>query len=227
MHFNALKHAKLFFETYCSEKECSVVEIGSFNVNGSIRDVITPSIVNYTGVDFAVGNGVDVVLEDPYDFPFLDNTFDVLVTSSCFEHSELFWLTFLESMRIVKPNGLVYINVPSSWMCFHQYPVDCWRFYPDSSRALLTWAKRNGMNAVLLESYICAPSAEGECSDIVMVFLKDANNIDNHPYRIVDNLVQYKEFFNAYRFPSTTQFPYGTSYPAVTYPQGVEHPLAR
>lgn len=226
MHYNAIKHAGLFFNTYCNVGDLSVVEIGSANVNGTIKDATNSYISKYTGIDFADAPGVDVVLDDPYKFPFNDNEFDMLVTSSCFEHSELFWLTFLESVRIVKPNGLVYINVPSAWMCYHQFPVDCWRFYPDSPRALLTWAKRNGYNSALLESYVCTPSAKGECSDIVAVFLKDENFISEHPKRIVDKIQPYNEFFNAYRYPATQLFPYGIHAPAVTYPQGIEYPLS-
>ena len=106
----------------------SIVEIGSQDVNGSIRPTFGPD-VNYVGVDFANAAGVDVVLSDPYSFPFQDNEIDVVVSSSCFEHSEFFWLTFLEAVRIVRPGGLIYLNAPSNGP-FHQYPVDCWRFYP-------------------------------------------------------------------------------------------------
>ena len=64
----------------------------------------------------------------------------------------MFWVSYLEILRILKPVGLFYLNAPSDG-AVHKYPVDCWRFYPDSGQALVTWSKRNGFNNVLLECY--------------------------------------------------------------------------
>ena len=222
MHYNALKHGKLFFDTYCISDDFSIAEIGSYDVNGSIRH---NKCKKYVGFDFNPGPGVDIVLDDPYHIPVADNTFDMVVTSSCFEHSELFWLTFLEALRILKPTGLLYINAPSSWMCYHRFPVDCWRFYPDSAKALETWANRNSIPSMVLESYISTPSAIGECSDMVAVFLKDRQYVDMFKNRIVDKLNPYVEFFNAFRFPLNENFKHDWSWPNFAYSQGVEHPL--
>ena len=141
MHSSALEQASEFFGRYPAES-ATVVEIGSQIVNGSIRDVC-PKHFTYTGLDYTPGNGVDIVLQDEYSFPLESNSADIIVTSSCFEHAEMFWLTFLEGMRILKSGGLFYINAPSKGE-YHAYPQDCWRFYPDAAKALLKWAKRNG-----------------------------------------------------------------------------------
>src|SRR3546814_14106854 len=74
-------------------------------------------------------------------------------SSSCMEHSEFFWVLFLEMLRIVKPSGLIYLNVPSNGS-FHRYPVDCWRFSPDSGSAHAKWGKHNGYPVALLEAFI-------------------------------------------------------------------------
>lgn len=226
MHFNALKHAELFFKTYCSDPVISlrVADIGSLNVNGSMKDVITPSIKEYVGIDFEPGNGVDILITDPYKFPIPDESFDVVVTNSCFEHSEMFWLTFLEGLRILKPEGILYYNVPSAWMTYHRYPVDCWRFYPDSAKGLETWANYNNIPTMVLESYISFPTDHAECSDAVAVFLKNKHFEQVHPDRIVDNAEPYKDFYNAFRFPATERFPHGWDWPHYPGRQGVEHP---
>jgi len=155
MHPTAMNNAKSFFEVYAkdfsSKDNVKVVEIGSQDVNGSLRQVC-PKDFKYIGVDFQEANGVDIVLDDPYLLPFDSQSIDIVISSSCFEHSEMFWLVFLEVLRILKPKGLFYLNAPSSGS-FHRYPVDCWRFYPDSGKALITWANRNGINANLLESF--------------------------------------------------------------------------
>jgi hypothetical protein len=149
MHQTARLSAKRFFEKHCGHyKDATVVDIGSQDVNGSIREVCPFS---YFGVDFVKGKNVDLVLTDPYDIPLKSASADIVVSSSCFEHSEFFWLTFLEMVRITK--DLIYICHPSKGKV-HRYPVDCWRFYPDSGEALAKWARHNGYNVELIETYI-------------------------------------------------------------------------
>lgn len=122
MHDTAMQIGELFFKTYCKDSpSIKVVDIGSQDVNGSLRSV-APANCEYVGVDFQEGNGVDVVIDDPYALPLADDSADVVVCSSCFEHSEFFWLTFLEIQRILKPGGLLYLNVPSNGS-YHTYPV--------------------------------------------------------------------------------------------------------
>jgi SAM-dependent methyltransferase len=194
MHHSALFNAHSFFNCYApqyhSSEAITVVEIGSQNVNGTLRTV-TPSHYEYIGLDFVAGNGVDIVLDDPYTLPIKSNSVDFVISSSCFEHSQLFWLTFLEMMRILKPGGLCYINAPSNGD-FHRWPVDCWRFYPDSGNALVTWAKRNQLNIVLLESYISNQTSD-IWNDFVAVFLKDESAIHSYPERI---LHEKTDFYN-------------------------------
>lgn len=185
MHKTALEHAKLFFDTYSSDPTGrKIVEIGSQDVNGSLRGFAGAGN-EYLGVDFVAGRGVDVILTDPYVLPFEDDSFDVCVTSSCFEHSEFFWVLFLEIVRIVRPGGLVYINVPSNGFV-HQWPVDAWRFYPDSGQALQNWARRNGMDVALLESFI-GRQRTSLWNDFVGVFVKNAAEASRWPRRMVES----------------------------------------
>jgi SAM-dependent methyltransferase len=189
MHKTAMLHGRLFFESYVTAP-ASIVDIGAQDVNGSLRSV-APEGCTYTGVDFVTGRGVDVVISDAYSLPFEDETFDVAVTSSCFEHSEFFWLTFLEVLRVLKPHGLLYLNVPSNGP-FHRYPVDCWRFYPDSGVALQNWARRGGIDAALLESFI-GPQNTGAWNDFIGVFVRSAGEAARYPRRIIET---YPSFTN-------------------------------
>ena len=189
MHLTAMINAKSFFDTYAKEfkSNIKILEIGSQDVNGSLRQVC-PKEFEYIGVDFEQGKGVDIVLEDPYTLPFENESFDVVLSSSCFEHSEMFWLVFLEILRVMKPKGLFYLNAPSTGS-FHRYPVDCWRFYPDSGKALISWAKRNGLNSEVLESYTQKGfqwHEGGQWQDFVSVFIKDAAYISAFPTRIIE-----------------------------------------
>jgi len=193
-----MKHAKLFFETYLADASATVVDIGAQDVNGSLRQAC-PQSCRYIGVDFVAGRNVDVVLDDPYVLPFASQSIDAVVSSSCLEHSELFWLLFLEMLRILRPGGLVYLNVPSNGS-FHRYPVDCWRFYPDSAKALVTWAKRSGYDALLLEAFTGRKAKTGnryedDWNDFVCVFVCDSSALPTFPRRILDT---YEDFDNGY-----------------------------
>jgi len=192
MHQSAMLNGKLFFETYCSNiSNGLVLDIGSQDVNGSLKSVC-PQQLRYVGVDFVAGKNVDVILSDPYKLPFEDNYADVIVSSSCFEHSELFWITFLEIMRVLKPTGVFYLSAPSNGP-FHRYPVDCWRFYPDSGNALVKWGRLNGMpKLTLLESYTSRQDvgvAIDSCwNDFTAIFLKNGDNFCSYPKRITTTL---------------------------------------
>jgi SAM-dependent methyltransferase len=202
MHPTAMINVERFYQAYLRPEHPGyfVVEIGSQivpGVIGSLRDVC-PKNAEYIGVDFASGNGVDVVLTDPYALPFESGSVDVCLASSVFEHSEMFWVLFLEILRILKPDGLFYLNVPSNGY-FHRYPVDCWRFYPDSGRALVNWAKRNQLNPALLESYISVQK-DDVWNDFVAVFVKDEAHAKSHARKIIDS---HKDFFNGCAHGST------------------------
>ena len=188
MHPSAMRNARRFFETYAHDfpDGAKVYDIGSQDVNGSLREVC-PLRFEYVGVDFVAGPGVDIVLEDPYDWgrQIEPGSADIVVSSSCFEHSEMFWLTFEEALSILMPHGLLYLCAPANGP-FHRYPVDCWRFYPDSGRALETWARHQGFGSTLLESYT-TEQEDGMWNDFVAVFIKDEFHIDSYTRRILSS----------------------------------------
>jgi SAM-dependent methyltransferase len=179
MHDTSLIYAKSFYETYVKTSN-RVVDIGGRNVNGSFKDIFP----NYIALDFIEGPGVDIVMEDPYTIPLPDESEQYIISSSCFEHCDMFWLLFLEIMRVLKPNGVFYLNVPSNGD-FHRWPVDCWRFYPDSGNALVSWAKRNKYKAELLESFV-GKQKQDIWNDYVAVFIKNADYTNEYPNRMID-----------------------------------------
>jgi SAM-dependent methyltransferase len=189
MHYTAMYHGKLFFDTYAAGRPgLRILDLGAQDVNGSLRTV-APKDSQYVGADFAQGKGVDVVLTDAYALPFEDESFDICVTSSCFEHAEMFWLAFNEALRVLRPDGLLYMNVPSNGI-FHRYPVDCWRFYPDAGKALENWARRSGYRPVMLECFT-GLQRHAIWNDYVAVYVKDEANIDRHKRRILDSYTQF------------------------------------
>lgn len=136
MHNSSLEHMQRLVSTYLSTAQnLRIVDIGSYDVNGSYRQMFDKPGWHYTGVDLEAGPGVDVVLGSPYRLPFGSASVDVIVSGQAFEHIEHFWMTWLEMQRVLKRGGWVFLIAPSRGP-EHRYPQDCWRFYPDGYRAL-------------------------------------------------------------------------------------------
>ena len=63
----------------------SVLDVGSFDVCGSIRDFFKKN--NYTGVDLIKGPNVDIVLSGSELYK-LKQKFDIVISCECFEHAK-------------------------------------------------------------------------------------------------------------------------------------------
>lgn len=140
MHLSSLQHVERLVTTYLTDKtNLNVVDIGSYDVNGSYKPFFQKPGWRYTGVDLADGPNVDVVLASPYRLPLESHSADLIVSGQAFEHIEYFWLTWLEIARVLKPGGIVFLLAPSRGY-EHRHPQDCWRFYPDAYRAMAKYA---------------------------------------------------------------------------------------
>ncbi|MFY2763409.1 class I SAM-dependent methyltransferase [Arenimonas sp. MALMAid1274] len=145
MHNSSYQHMQRLVSTYLQPGTAlDVMDIGSFDVNGSYRTLFDSPNWRYTGVDLEAGPGVDVVLDSPYRLPFATASRDLVISGQAFEHIEHFWMTWMEMQRVLRPGGMVFLIAPSRGP-EHRYPQDCWRFYPDGYRAL---AKMGGMELV-------------------------------------------------------------------------------
>ena len=192
MHLSALENGKNFLQTY-SKKKNIILDVGALNVNGSLKIYKKKEDI-YIGTDISSGEGVDIKLEDPYKIPFNNNYFDIIVCTSVFEHCEFFWLLTNEIFRVLKHDGIFYLNAPSNGP-FHRYPQDYYRFYPDSCHSIKNWAIHSGYkNVIILESYTSKKNGD-YWNDNVSIFLKDKKYIKNYPNRIIK---KNKKFFNGF-----------------------------
>jgi SAM-dependent methyltransferase len=168
MHETAYKNAQVFFEKYCKEfsKDNTVVDFGSYDVNGTLKPIFDPTM-KYIGIDLSKGPNVDIVCSNR-ETPFHDNSIDVIISTSCLEHDDFFWMTFLEMCRVLKSGGFIYLNAPSAGP-YHAHPGDCWRFYKDAWNALQDWAIENKYSISLVEQYI---EPDGLWKDNIGVFTK-------------------------------------------------------
>lgn len=92
-HEQQLNALKIIVDTLSLGRETSILEIGSYDVNGSIREVF--SCDSHIGVDLIPGPGVDLVAGG-HEIR-LDKKFDVVVSSEVFEHNP-FWRETLDNM---------------------------------------------------------------------------------------------------------------------------------
>jgi SAM-dependent methyltransferase len=81
----------------------SVVEIGSLNINGTVRDFFT-NTRSYTGLDLIEGDGVDFVIPGK-DYEAYG--MDTVISTECFEHDKDWKATFRNMTRMVRSGGLV------------------------------------------------------------------------------------------------------------------------
>jgi len=119
-----------------SDQPLKVLDVGSFDVNGTYRDFFSSPQFSYTGLDMAPGPNVDIVPVIPYQWKELaTDGFDIVISGQVLEHAEFFWITVGEMVRVTSPGGLIAIIVPNGFP-EHRYPVDCYRFFTDGVVAL-------------------------------------------------------------------------------------------
>jgi SAM-dependent methyltransferase len=110
----------------------NIIEVGSRNVNGSVRHLFPQ--LNYIGIDNVDGEGVDLVsnahdLTELFDL----NTIDIVVCTEMLEHDRYPWITLNEIVSVLKPKGWLILTTRAfdEKGCYpmHDDPHgDFWRF---------------------------------------------------------------------------------------------------
>jgi SAM-dependent methyltransferase len=91
-----------------------VLEVGSLDINGSIRQFFDGC--EYIGVDLGEGKGVDLVAKgEDLDFP--DGYFKVVASCECFEHNPEWEATFRNMIRMC--SGLVFFSCATTGRLEH------------------------------------------------------------------------------------------------------------
>ena len=138
-----------YFENRMSDK-LSVLDVGSYDVNGSLRDTMPPAW-DYVGLDIVEGPNVDCVMNALGPLPVEDNSVDLVVSVSCFQYVKNPFKLAGWLHAALKPGGMIIICASHNestgimslpvHLCPHQdKEFDCWRF------------KKYGMIAMLEES---------------------------------------------------------------------------
>jgi len=95
------RSATVFFSGFFAAR---VIDIGALDINGGPHSLF--SAAHYVGVDIGPGLNVDLVSRgEDVDLP--TGSFDVAMSSECFEHNPEWRSTFQNMVRLTRPGGLV------------------------------------------------------------------------------------------------------------------------
>lgn len=156
MHASSILRMKWFLDNYVPKtaKKLKVLDVGSYDVNGSYKHLFDEQNYEYTGLDMADGPNVDITLKNPYNWDEIEtDTFDIVISGQALEHIEFFWVTMSEMTRVLKKDGLLCLIAPNGFR-EHRYPIDCYRFFSDGMIALARYVSLEPLHA----HTNCAPS---------------------------------------------------------------------
>lgn len=95
---------KSFHEWRGDRTGLTILEIGSLNINGSVRDFLRPFSLEYVGIDVQDGPNVDVVASG-HEYCH-EGYFDVVVSCEVFEHTPLWKDIVSNAHRNLKWGGI-------------------------------------------------------------------------------------------------------------------------
>lgn len=140
MHDSVMKWVAKLVERDILPEPCNfIIEVGAYNVNGSVRDLIEKAInwrynlvskVRYVGTDMRPGPGVDVVLpaSNLWQLATKEQRPDLVVCTEMLEHAED-WENDLRTMcDVLRLGGGLILTTRSPGFPKHDYPEDYWRF---------------------------------------------------------------------------------------------------
>lgn len=115
-----------------------MLEVGSLDVNGSVRSVLGQAVSSYFGVDIRPGPGVDEVLDvAQLSERFGERAFDVVASTEMLEHCFDWQGALFQMLGVLRPDGLFLLTTRSPGFPLHDHPADYWRFEKQELERLL------------------------------------------------------------------------------------------
>jgi len=93
-----------------------VLDVGSGDINGNNRFLFENC--QYEGNDVVSASNVTIVSKTK-DLPFVENSFDTIISTECFEHDPEYRESFIKIYNMLKPNGLFCFTCASTGRAEH------------------------------------------------------------------------------------------------------------
>lgn len=118
--------------------EKRVLEVGSYDVNGSVRPYIESlSPAQYLGVDASAGPRVDQVVDCMQLCAEVGDGWDIVISTEMLEHVRDWQVCVEQLAAAVAPGGLLLVTTRSPGFKYHPYPEDHWRYTPAAMAQIL------------------------------------------------------------------------------------------
>lgn len=126
MHQSVMDWVRAKKGEYGLDGPLKILEVGSYNVNGSVRELFDQT--NYTGIDIVRGPGVDEVRSSHALSPrWLSSTFDLVVSTEMLEHDRKPWESLAQMYTVLEAGGLLLVTARGNGFGEHN-PPDRFRF---------------------------------------------------------------------------------------------------
>ncbi|MFC1790348.1 class I SAM-dependent methyltransferase [Patescibacteria group bacterium] len=115
-----------------------VLEVGSFNVNGSLRKFFQSNHpASYLGIDLVKGPGVDLVCPvEKIVSEFGQESFDLIIATELLEHIRDWRLVINNLKSVCRSGGIILLTTRSIGFPYHGYPKDFWRYQKEDLKTI-------------------------------------------------------------------------------------------
>ena len=131
MHKEVLDWVYTSFHLVKTKDKNDILEIGSLDINGSVRSIFDSFAASYLGLDMQDGPGVDLVADGAtYELP---EAYDVIVTAETFEHTPDWKKIIQQSYINLRPGGIFIATMAGEGRPPHsaidENPIRDWEHY--------------------------------------------------------------------------------------------------
>lgn len=146
MHVEAMDWVDQSFNNWVDDrKDLNILEIGSLDINGSVRSIFANHARTYLGIDIQEGPGVDLVI----DAAGMDTgpIWDVIVCAEVFEHAPEWREIIIRAHGNLVKGGIFIATMAGEGRAPHsaidEHPIRDWEYYANVSKKELKKALKS------------------------------------------------------------------------------------